>query len=95
MGGDGRRRHKASEESKKCMTVCTLGSILTLTMGGVIKMEADEWGRVRILVDTFVRDSRNPYTLYFLAQSSHIDDPLSANLEFSRMVNDNKDVALS
>ena len=46
-------------------------------------------------MDTFVEDSRSPYTLYLPAQSSHTDDLLSASLEFSCMINDNKEVPLS
>jgi hypothetical protein len=77
------------------MTVCIPGSILTLTTEGVFKVEEEEWGGVRILVDAFVLESRSLYTLYLPAQSSHTKDPLSAILEFSRMINDNKNVALS
>jgi hypothetical protein len=36
------------EESKRCMTICIPGSISTLTMGRIFKVEAEEWGRVRI-----------------------------------------------
>ena len=83
------------EESERCMTFCIPCSILTLTTGGVFKVEAEEWGGVRIFVDTFMEKSERPYTLYLPAQSSHIEDLLSATLEFSRMVNDNKKVAVS
>ena len=58
MGVDG-RGSSASEESKRCMTVCILGSILTLTMGGVFKVEK-KWERVRISVDTLEQKSRSP-----------------------------------
>ena len=71
------------------------GSMLTLTTGEVFKVKAEEWGGVRISVDTFVQESKSMYTLYLPAQSSHIEDPLLASLEFSRMVNDNKEVTLS
>ena len=84
-----------SEESERCMTMCILGSIFTWTTEGVFKVEGEEWGGVRIFVDTFVQEFGSPHTLYLLAQSSHIEDLLSATLEFSRMVNDNKDIALS
>ena len=75
------------------MTLYIPGSILTLTTGGVFKVEAEEWGGVRISVDAFVQECGSSYTLYIPAQSSHIEDPLSATLEFSCMVNDNKEVA--
>jgi hypothetical protein len=84
-----------SEESEGCMTMCILGSILILTKGGVLKVEAEEWGGVRNSVDTFVAESGSPYTLYLSAHNSHIEDPLSATIGFSRMVNDNKEVAVS
>ena len=84
-----------SAEFERCMTMCIPGSILTLTMGGVFKVEEDEWGGVRIFVDTFEQESGSPYTLYLPSQSSHTDDPLSATLKYSRMVNDNREVALS
>ena len=84
-----------TEESARCLTMYIRGSILTLTTGGTFKMEEEEWIRVRISVDTFVLEFGSLYTLYLPAQSSHTHDPLSATLEFSRMVNDNKDVALS
>ena len=77
------------------MILCIPGSILTWTTGGVIKVEAEEWGGLQISVNTFVQEYTSPYTLYLPAQSCHIEDPLSATLEFSRMVNDNKHVALS
>ena len=60
-----------SEESKICMTVYIPGSILTLTTRGVFKMEAEEWGGIRIFVDAFVEESGSPYTLYLLVQNSH------------------------
>ena len=94
MGVD-RGGSSPSEESKRCMTLCIPGSILTLTTEGVFKMEAKEWGGVWISVDTFVEESGSPYTLYLPALSSHIGDPLSASLGFSRMVKDNKEVAVS
>jgi hypothetical protein len=53
-------------------------------------MEVDKWGGVRISVDTFVQRPGSPYTMYLPTQSSHIEDPLSTTLGFSRMVNDNK-----
>ena len=84
-----------SEESERFMTVCILGSSLTLTTGGMFKMEADEWGGVWMSVDTFVEELRKPYTLYLPAPSSHRGEPLSANLGFSRMVKDNKEIAVS
>ena len=65
-----------------------------MTMGKVLKVEVEEWGGIRIFVDTFVQGLESPYTLYLPAQSSHIDDPLSTTLGFSRMVNDNKEVIL-
>ena len=77
------------------MTVCISSSILTLTTGGVFKVEEEEWGRVRTFVDTFEQESGSPYTLYLPVQSSYTEDPLSATLECSRMVNDNIEVALS
>ena len=83
------------EESERCMTFCIPGSILILTTGGVFKVEAEEWGGVQIFVDTFMEESERPYTLYLPTQSSHIEDMLSATLEFSRMVDDNKEVAVS
>ena len=72
-----------SEESERCMTVCIPDSILTLTTGGVFKVEDEEWRRVRISVDTFVQESGSPYTLYSLAQSSDTDVPLSATHAWS------------
>ena len=36
------------------MTVCIPGSIVILTTVGVLKVEAEEWGGVRISMDTFV-----------------------------------------
>jgi hypothetical protein len=77
------------------MTICIPGSILTLTRGGMLKVEAEEWGGVRNSVDAFVEESGSPYTVYLPAPNSHIDDPLSATIGFSRMVNDNKEVAIS
>jgi hypothetical protein len=44
-------------------------------------------------VDTFVEEYGSPYTLYLAVHNSHIEDPLSATIGFSRMVNDNKKVA--
>ena len=84
-----------SEESERCMTVCIPGSILTLTTRGVFKVEEEIWGGVTISVDTLGQESGSPHTLYLPAQSSHTDDPLSATLECSRMVNDKREVALS
>ena len=89
------RGSSPSNESERCMTIYIPCSILNLTTGGVFKVEADKWEGVQILVDTFVRDSGSPYTVYLPAQSSNTHDPLSASLEFSHMVKDNKDVALS
>ena len=83
------------EESERCMTVCIPGSILNLTRGGVLKVEAEERGGVRNSVDTLVEEYESPYTLYLPAHNSHIDDPLSATIGFSRMVNDDKEVAIS
>lgn len=77
------------------MTEWIPGSILTLTRGGVLKVEAEEWGGVRNTVETFMEGSRSPYTLYLPAQRSHVDEPLSATLGSSRMVNDNKEVEVS
>ena len=77
------------------MTVCIPGSILTLTTEGVFKVEEEEWGGVRISVDTLMQESGSPYTLYLPAESSHTGDPLSATIECSRMVNDKREVALS
>ena len=94
MGVD-RGGSSPSEESERCMIVCIPGSILTLTTGGVFKVEEEEWGGVWITMDTFVQESRSSYTLYLPMQSSHTDDPLSATLEFSRMVNDNREVTIS
>ena len=71
------------------------GLILTLTTGGVFKVEEEEWGEVRISMDTLEQESGSPYTLYLLAESIHMGDPLSASLECSRMVNDKIEVALS
>ena len=76
------------------MTVCILGSILPLTTGGMFKVEAEEWGGVRMSVDTFVEEFRGPYTPYLRAPSSHRGEPLSASLGFSRMIKDNKEVAV-
>ena len=84
-----------SKESERCMTEWIPGSILTLTRGGVLKVEAEEWGGVRNCVDTFMEESRSPYTLYLPTYSSHVEDPLSATLGSSRMVNDNKEVVVS
>jgi hypothetical protein len=84
-----------SEESERWMTWSILGSILTLTRGGVWKVEAEEWGGVRNCMDTFVQGPGRPYTMYLPAQSSHVEDPLSSTLGFSRTVNDNKEVVLS
>jgi hypothetical protein len=95
VNGSGYKGSSPSEESKRCMTVCIPGSILTLTTRHVFEMEAREWGGIRISVDTFMQESRSPYTLYLLAHSSYIDIPFSATLGFSRMVNDNKEVTLS
>ena len=94
MGVD-RRGSLPSEESKRYMTVCILGSILTLITGGLFKVEEEDWGGVRISVESCVEKSGSPYTWYLPAHSSHTNDPLSATLEFTRMVNDNKEVALS
>jgi len=58
-------------------------------------VEAEEWGEVRNSMDTFVEGPKSPYTLYLLVQSFHFEDPLSATIGFSCMVNDNKEVALS
>ena len=55
MGVD-RGGSSPSEESERYMTFCIPGSILTLTTGGVFKVEAEEWGGVRISVDTFVEE---------------------------------------
>ena len=77
------------------MTECIPGSILTSMRGGVLKVEAEEWRGVRNSMDTFVQGRGRPYTLYLPAHSSHIDDPLSTTLGFSRKVNDNKEVVLS
>ena len=84
-----------SEESERWMTVCIPGSILTLTRGGVLKVEAEEWGGVRKSVDPFVEGPGSPYTLYLPAQSSHVEDLLSATLGFSRTVNDKREVEVS
>jgi hypothetical protein len=84
-----------SEESEICMTLCIPGSILTLTKGKVLKMEAKEWRGIRNSLDTFVEGFWSPYTPYLPTQSSHIEVPLSTTLGFSNMVNDNKEVALS
>ena len=84
-----------SEESERWMTVCVPGSVLTLTKGGVLKVEAEEWGGVRNSVDTFLEGPGSPFTLDLPAQNSHVEDPLSKTLGFSRMVNDNKEVAVS
>ena len=84
-----------SEKSERCRIVCIPCSILTLIMEKVFKVEKEEWGGVRISVDTFVQEFGSMYTLYLPAQSSHTDDPLPATLECSRMVNDNRKVALS
>ena len=43
MGVD-RGGSSPSEESKRCMTMCIPGSILTLTTGGVFKVEDLGWG---------------------------------------------------
>jgi hypothetical protein len=94
MGVD-TRSSSPSEESERCMTVYIPGLILILTRGGVLKVEAEKWGGIRNSVDTFVERSRSPYTLYLLAHSSHNEDLLSATIGFSRMVNDNKEVAIS
>jgi hypothetical protein len=53
-----------SEELEICMTMYIPCSILTLTMGRVLKVEAEEWGGVQNSVDTFVQGPRSPYTLY-------------------------------
>ena len=78
-----------SEESERCMTVYIPGSILTLTTGGVFKVEKEEWGGVRISVNTLEQESGSPYTLYLPTESAHTEDLLLATLECSRMVNDN------
>ena len=97
MNGSGYGGSSPSDESilKICMTVCIPSSILTLAMGRVSKMEVEKWGGVWISVDTFMQGLGCPYTLYLLAQSSHIEDLLSATLGISCMVNDNKEVTLS
>ena len=64
-------------------------------MGKMFEVGEEERGGVQISVDTFVLEFGNPYTLDLQVQISHTDDPLLATLEFSRMVNDNKDVPLS
>jgi hypothetical protein len=46
-------------------------------------------------MDTFMEETGGLCTLYLLAQSSHVEDPLLATLGFSRMVNDNKKIAVS
>ena len=84
-----------SEESERWMTECMPGSILTSTRGGVLKVEAEDWRGVRNSMGTLVLGRGRPYTLYLPAHSSHIDDPLSTTLGFSRKVNDNKEVVLS
>ncbi len=71
------------------------GFSLTLTRGGVLKVEAEEWGGVRNSVDTFTEESKSPYTMYLPAQSSHTEEPLSATLGSSRMVDDNEEVVVS
>ena len=91
MGVD-RGGSSPSEEFERCMRVCILGSILTLTTGGVFKVEEEEWRGVRISVDTLKQESGSPYTLYLLAESSHTEDPLSKTLECSHMVNDKREV---
>ena len=53
-----------SEESERFMTVCILGSILTLTTGWMFKVEAEEWRGVRMSVHTFVEKIGRLYTLY-------------------------------
>ena len=52
-----------SEESERCIIEWIPGSILTLTRGGVLKVEAEEWGRVRNCVDTFTEESKSPYSM--------------------------------
>jgi hypothetical protein len=64
-------------------------------MERMFKVDEDEWERVQISMDTFVLEFGNLYTLYLPAQSSHSEDPLSETLGLLRMVNKNKDVALS
>jgi hypothetical protein len=61
-------------------------------MGGVFKVEVDEWEGIRISMDTFMEESGSSYNLYLPTHSFHIEDPLSKILGFSRMVNDNKEV---
>jgi hypothetical protein len=41
-----------SEESERSIILWIPGSILTLTWGGVLKVEAEEWGGVRNVVAT-------------------------------------------
>jgi hypothetical protein len=82
VNGSGDRGSSPLEESKRCMTVCIPGSILTLTREGVLRVEAG--------VRNSVQGPGSPYTLYISAQNFHIEDPLSATLGFSRMVNDIK-----
>jgi hypothetical protein len=94
MGVD-RGGSSPSQESERCMAVCIPGSILTLTRGGVLKMEVEEWGEVRNSVEAFVEESGSPYTVYLPVPNSHIDDPLSATIGISRMVNDNKEISVS
>lgn len=83
------------DKLERCVTMYIPGSILTLTTGGISKVEAMEWGGVRIFVNTFMEEFGSLYTLYLPTHSSHIEDPLLATLGFSRMVNDNKEVAIS
>ena len=74
------------------MIGCIPSSILTLITRRVFKMEEEEWGGIQISVETCVLELGSPYTRFLPVQSFHTDDPLLATLEFTHMVNDNKEV---
>jgi hypothetical protein len=60
-----------------------------------VESESRGIGGVRKSVEAFVEESGSPYTLYLPAPNFHIDDPLSATIGISHMVNDNKEISVS
>jgi hypothetical protein len=68
---------------------------LNFDQGRNVESGSRGMGGVRNSVDAFVEESGSPYTLYLPAPKSHIEDPLSATIGISRMVNDNKEVSVS
>jgi hypothetical protein len=68
---------------------------LNFHQGRSVESGSRGMGGVQNSVDTFMEESGSPYTLYLPAPNSHIEDPLSATIGFSRMVNDNKEISVS